>query len=165
MAILIVTGTPGTGKTTYAKQIAKEKEYLYVDVNAIIKEKHISAEYDHSRNCLVVDFEQLEKELSHFSDNVVIDSHFSHFLSPDKVDVCFVTKCDILELKKRLEKRGYSKSKIRENLDCEILDVCRIEALEKGHNVVVKDMTILHANKGTTPNDINLKKYKYFKNR
>ena len=40
-------------------------------------------------------------------------------------------------LKKRLEKRGYSKEKVRENLDAEIFDTCRIEALEAGHNVEV----------------------------
>jgi broad-specificity NMP kinase len=41
------------------------------------------------------------------------------------------------KLKKRLEKRNYSKSKIRENLDAEIFDVCLVEAKEKGHKIKV----------------------------
>ncbi len=36
-----------------------------------------------------------------------------------------------------MKKRKYSKEKIRENLDCEIFDVCYNEALEKGHKVKI----------------------------
>jgi adenylate kinase len=57
------------------------------------------------------------------------------------VDLCYVTKCDLKTLKKRLEKRRYSKEKIRENLDAEILDVCLIEALENKHKVKVINTT------------------------
>ena len=53
------------------------------------------------------------------------------------VDKCIITKCDLKELEKRLQKRKYSKEKIRENLDAEIFDTCRVEALEAGHNVEV----------------------------
>ena len=44
-------------------------------------------------------------------------------------------------IKKRLVKRKYSKEKIRENLDAEILDVCLVEALENKHKVKVVDTT------------------------
>jgi broad-specificity NMP kinase len=36
-------------------------------------------------------------------------------------------------LEKRLEKRGYSKQKIAENIMCEFLDACLIEAIEMEH--------------------------------
>ena len=38
MEVIVVSGTPGTGKTTIAKRIAKEKSYKYVDVNRLIEE-------------------------------------------------------------------------------------------------------------------------------
>ncbi len=49
MAIL-VSGTPGTGKTTIAKKIAKQKCYKYIDVNKIIsKNKKVVLGYDRKR--------------------------------------------------------------------------------------------------------------------
>jgi adenylate kinase len=57
------------------------------------------------------------------------------------VDLCIVTKCGLKTLEKRLKKRGYKKQKIRENLDCEIFDICLNEAKEKGHNIKIIDTT------------------------
>ena len=70
---------------------------------------------------------------------LVIDSHLSHYLPKRYVDLCIVTKCNLKTLEKRLKKRGYSKGKIRENLDCEIFDTCFSEAKEKGHEVIALD--------------------------
>jgi adenylate kinase len=55
--------------------------------------------------------------------------------------LCIVTKCNLKELEKRLKKRGYNKAKIRENLDCEIFDVCLNEAMKKGHKIKIFDTT------------------------
>ena len=68
---------------------------------------------------------------------LVIDSHLSHYLPKEYVDTCIITKCNLKLLKKRLEERGYSKNKVRENLDVEIFDTCRLEALEAGHKVKI----------------------------
>src|SRR3989344_3005263 len=106
--IIIVTGCPGTGKTTIAKKIARQKKLNNFLIKMIKKEK-----------------------------NLVLDSHLSHYIQSKYVDKCIVTKCDLKELKKRLKKRKYSKEKIRTNLHCEIFDVCHIEALENKHNVKV----------------------------
>src|SRR3989344_6084606 len=96
--IIIVTGCPGTGKTTIAKKIARQKKLKYIDVNQLIKDNKLYFYYNKKENAYVV---------------------------------------DVKKLKKRLKKRKYSKEKIRTNLDCEIFDVCHIEALENKHNVKV----------------------------
>lgn len=137
---IIVTGTPGTGKTTYSKKLAIQKKLKYIDVTKLIKDNKIFERYDKKMDCVLVDIKKLNKELIKIikKDNkVVIDSHLSHYLSPKYVDLCVVTKCELKTLEKRLKKRKYSKDKIRENLDAEIFDTCRIEALEAGHNVKV----------------------------
>ena len=36
MKTVVVTGTPGTGKTTIAKKLANKLNFYYVDVNQII---------------------------------------------------------------------------------------------------------------------------------
>ena len=138
--ILIVSGTPGTGKTTFARKLAKEKNYKYIDVKNLIKEKNLSEGYDKKRDTKIIDTEKLNKvliEIIKKNKNLVIDSHLSHYLPKKYVDKCYITKCSLSELKKRLEKRGYSKEKVRENLDAEIFDVCRVKALELGHDVEI----------------------------
>ena len=140
---MIVTGTPATGKTTAAKAIAKKLNMKYIDVNSVIKEHKLSESYDKERKCYIVDANKLNKVLKQMikdSDKkLVIDSHLSHHIPQSCVALCIVTKCGLKELKQRLEKRGYSKAKVRENLDAEIFDICFNEAKEKGHDVVKID--------------------------
>ena len=141
--ILIVTGTPASGKTTVAKKIAKKLKADYIDVNEIIDKYHLAVGYDKERKSKIIDVDRLndilEKLIKNARKNLVIDSHLSHYLSNKLVDMCIVTKCELKELRRRLEKRGYHRSKIRENLDCEIFDVCFMEAVALGHKVKVID--------------------------
>ena len=143
--VIIVTGTPGTGKTTLAKALAKRLGFIYVDVNKVIEKCRLSEGYDQRRRCKIVDTENLSKALiksiNRASKSLVIDSHLSHYLPPEFVGLCIVTRCRLGELKKRLEAKGYNEKKVRENLDCEITDFCLIEAKELGHDVLEVDTT------------------------
>ena len=143
--IIIVSGCPATGKTTIAKKIAKKKNLKYVDVNELIKENKLYSYYDKKDKSYVVDVKKLNKFLINLikkEKNLVLDSHLTHYLSSKYVDECIITKCNLKELKKRLMKRKYSKEKIRNNLDCEIFDVCHVEALENKHKVKVVDTSL-----------------------
>jgi len=146
--IVIVTGTPGTGKTFFAKELSRKFCFDYVYVKKLIKQKKLSSGFDKKRNCNIIDTKKLNSALIGIINkadknkkNLVIDSHLSHYLPKKYVDVCFVTKCSLKELKRRLQKRKYSKEKIRENLDAEIFDTCLIEAEEQGHDVRVINTT------------------------
>jgi len=142
--IIAVSGTPGTGKTTIAKQLAEELGYAYVDVNKVIDEQELAEGYDEQRDCKIVDTEKLNAVLIRMikqEKDLVIDSHLSHFLPKKYVDRCIITICELPELKKRLEKRGYKASKVRENLDAEIFDSIAEEAKELGHEVFIIDTT------------------------
>ena len=148
MTIILVTGTPGTGKTTIAKLIASRLNYKYIDVNDIIKQYNICDEYDSRRLCTIVDADKLktilEKLIKSSKENLVIDSHMCHVISPKLVKMCLVTRCDLKTLKKRLETRGYNESKIRENLDAEIFENCLTEAQDNNHNLYIVDTTHLN---------------------
>ncbi|MBR9690364.1 AAA family ATPase [Candidatus Woesearchaeota archaeon] len=138
--VIIVTGTPATGKTTIAKKIAEKKNFEYVDVNVVIEKNKLESGYDEKRDSKIINTEKLNNlliEKIKNSKNIVIDSHLSHYLPKEYVDLCIVTKCGLKELEKRLKQRGYSEEKIRENLDAEIFDTCKTEAQEQGHNVKV----------------------------
>ena len=138
---IIVSGCVGTGKSKTAEKISKEKNYKYVDITKLIKKYNLSEGYDKKRKSLIVDTKKLNKVLigliKNSKETLIIDGHLSHYLDKEYVKLCIITKCNLKELKRRLEKRGYSKSKIRENLDAEIFDTCRIEALERKHKVKI----------------------------
>jgi|TARA_Y100000031_G_scaffold144637_1_gene176336 adenylate kinase len=178
MKIIVVTGTPGTGKTKIAGKIASKLNFEYIDVNKIIKKNKISEGYDKKRKAKIIDTKKLNKALVKEIENskkpikkslnkktkkqsinkkinikikknndkkikngIIVDSHLSHYLPKKYVDLCIVTKCSLRTLKNRLEKRRYSKKKIRENMDAEIFDVCLNEAKENKHKILVIDTT------------------------
>ncbi|MBI3034116.1 AAA family ATPase [Candidatus Woesearchaeota archaeon] len=147
MKIILVTGTPGTGKTFLAKELSLLLHYRYIDGIKIAKQ--VSEGYDKIRRTLIVDRRKFsssilaliraQKASKNSPNGLVIDSHMSHFLPARYADLCVVTKCSLNALKRRLEARRYPAAKVRENLDAEIFDTCLVEAEELGHKVVVAD--------------------------
>lgn len=152
MRVLIITGTPCTGKTTLAKNLAQKLNFFNLDVNKLISKYRISEGYDKKRKTKIVDVSKLNKVLIYFikqnslnksnknikkCKGIIIDSHLSHYLPRKYVDLCIVTKCDIKELNKRLGKKKYAKNKIQENLQAEIFDICHIEAIKQKHKIIV----------------------------
>ena len=142
---IIVTGSVCSGKTTLAKKLAKRRNYKYVDVNKIIKENKLSESYDAILDSYIVDEDKLVEVLKDLikksKKQLIIDSHMSHHLPKEFVELCIVTKCELKELKRRLQARKYSEAKIRNNLDAEIFDVCLVEAKEAGHIIRIVDTT------------------------
>lgn len=145
MKTIAVTGSVGSGKTKVSKKLAKKLNYGYIDVNRLIQKNKLSSGYDRKRKCKIIDIKKLNNFLINLikksKQNLIIDSHLSHYSPRECVDLCIVTKCDLKVLKKRLEKRKYNEAKIRENLDCEIFDVCLNEAKEAKHKILVIDTT------------------------
>lgn len=155
MAVIAISGVPGTGKSTLSEKMldhfrglslkdhAKYGSWKKYDVKAMIEEKKLydSIEPD---GTFIVDQEKLVKHLisaleADSEHNIIVDSFFSHLLPVSMVDLCIICTCDISVLNKRLSQRHYGMEKIRENLDCEIVDYCGQEAIEHGHDVVYFD--------------------------
>lgn len=149
MRIIIVSGTPGTGKTTLSKKLSKKLDFYYLDVNKLISRNRLAEGYDNKRKTKIVNVKKLSKsvinEIKKLNKNkingAIIDSHLSHYLPRRYVDKCIVTKCGIKELNKRLKKKKFSNDKIKENLQAEIFGICYNEALERKHKIMVIDTT------------------------
>jgi len=143
--VIVISGSPGTGKTTLAKLISNELGFEYVDVNKIIDKYNLGETFDKKRECKIIDVQKLNKELvkliTRSKQSLVVDSHLAHHISKEFVDLVIITKCCLKILKKRLEERKYSKLKVRENLDSEIFDVCLTEAKELEHLVLEVDVS------------------------
>ncbi len=142
---ILITGTPGVGKSTVAKIVGKELKYKVIDIGKFVENnRDLILEYDEERETNVVDIEKLKEKLKN-ENNVIIEGHLSHFLDGD---VVIVLRLHPNELKKRLEKRGYNSKKVRENVEAEALDVCLIESVENHKNVFEIDTT------GKSPKDV-----------
>lgn len=142
MKVILVSGTTGTGKTTIAKRLAKKKNYQYIDLNKLLIKKRLYSGYDKKLKTYIIEPSKAVKLMVNLikaskEKGLVIDSHLAHFLPMKYADLCIITKTSLKKLKKRLEKRKYPKEKIKENMEAEILDVCLVEALEKGHKVKI----------------------------
>jgi len=140
--VVCVTGVAGSGKTRFARRLARSKDYMYLDVNKIIgKNKEVISGYDKKLKTKIIDIDKLKEVLTRIIEKskkkLVIDSHLSHYLDKKYVDKVFIIKCEVNELRKRLKKRGYNKKKIEENVEAEIMDVCFNEAKELEHDVKI----------------------------
>jgi len=132
--IISVTGTPGTGKTEVAKELASLFSYKYVDLNRLAEERGLVTGMDRERGSKIVDTDKL-KDLV-IQDNSIVDGHLSHFIISDFV-VVLRTRPDVL--KERISKRGWPLRKVTENVEAEILGVCSFEAYETGQKVLEMD--------------------------
>ena len=145
MKVICVSGSVGSGKTSLSKKLADKLGYKYLDVSSLIKKNKLYDDYDKKDRSYIIDIKKLNKFLIELINkgkkSLIIDSHMSHFLPKKYVDLCIITKCRIEKINQRLKKRKYSKAKIKENIECEIFDVCLDEAKQGKHKILVIDTT------------------------
>lgn len=120
---VVVTGTPGTGKTTAVE--ALETEARVVHLNDAIREHGLWTERDADRDTLVTDLDGVREWLGDWDG--IVESHLAHHLDADTV---VVLRCRPDVLEDRLQERGESELKAKENAESEALDVILSEAVE-----------------------------------
>jgi adenylate kinase len=133
---IALTGTPGTGKTTVAAILP----YRIIDINALVREG-LNLGMDPKRGCLEADMDALEQRLKEMDTDIgeitILEGHFSHYFA----DWAIVLRLSPIVLRERLEARGYSKEKIKENLEAEALDIILAESVESCSRVDEIDTT------------------------
>jgi adenylate kinase len=133
--VILITGTPCVGKTSTAKTLALKLDTLYINLTELATRENLIQEKDEQRNTLIVDEERMKRRISEIikestKDDIVIDGHYAANVVPQEhVSYVFVLRRDPVELRKLMEKSGFSENKIWENLASEILDVCLVDAL------------------------------------
>lgn len=127
--ITAISGTPGTGKTSVAKILAKKLDANLISISMLVRE--VKHSWDKSRRTRIVDIKDLQKavnkKLIRGKFNIV-EGHLSHLLNSD---IVVVLRCNPKELERRMKKKKWSRKKIGENIEAEILDEIITEAIEK----------------------------------
>ncbi len=144
MTAIFITGTPCTGKTT----IASKLNGRLIKINDLARSHGFIIGVDEDKGYEIIDIEKLSLyvgELINESEELLIfEGHVTHLLDGADRVVVLRVRPEILE--KRLEARGYSESKIRENLEAEALGVCSAEAYdrygEEVHEIDASDLTV-----------------------
>ncbi len=136
---LAITGTPGTGKSAVAAVLA-DRGWSILELNAFAKDKGLLGREDKKRATREVDPERLRNALAgeRLSERTILVGHLSHLVGADLI---VVLRCRPSVLSDRLTKRGYSKAKVRENMEAEACDVILVEALDAGAPVFEIDTT------------------------
>jgi adenylate kinase len=109
---ILVTGTPGTGKTSLCEQIcARVPSLRHVNVGALVKEKGLHAGRDPALDTLLVDeasedriVDELEGAMSG-GGGVVLEHHSVDFFPERWFDLVLVLRTDTTPLFDRLTKR------------------------------------------------------------
>ncbi|MFX0058769.1 MAG: adenylate kinase family protein, partial [Candidatus Heimdallarchaeota archaeon] len=132
MKVIVLSGTPGTGKTKISKEIAKLINAKVITLNELAISENFVIKYDKQRDTSIIDEEKiisyLEKRIRSLNNEglefLIIESHFSDIVPDKYIDYAFILRCDPDILRERLKKRGYKKEKIVENIQSEILGNC-----------------------------------------
>ena len=121
---IAVTGTPGTGKTTFCSAANHHTK----TVEEIAAEHGCLGEVEED-GAAPIDVEELTNNVTWPEEDILlVDGHLSHLLP---VDAIILIRCHPSVLRQRLSQRDYSESKIEENVECELIGVISAECLEK----------------------------------
>jgi len=141
---VLITGTPGTGKSSLAERVAAAVEgFKRIDVSQLAKEQDMLEEFDEELDTHVIDEDKVldhmeEHGLGGDAGGVVVDYHGCDLFPERWFDLVVVLTCDNAVLYDRLQARGYSDKKIRGNVECEIFQTLVEEARDSYEESIVK---------------------------
>ena len=132
---IIITGTPGTGKTVIGKKLAGKLKY------ELVNEKDFALKTKTGKRKgkeVEVDLKKFGKKMNEFlkgKNNAIIEGHLLCEMRI-KADLVFLLRTERKVLEKRLKKKGYNEVKIQDNIFCEETGYCRKKALKNYSKVI-----------------------------
>lgn len=132
--IYLLTGVPGVGKTSVARRLAERLCAFHIDLSSLILEKNLYSSKDGERDTVEVDVEKTRVIVSRLIESsdrpLIIDGHLASDIVDKKIaSLIFVLRIAPWILQIELERRGYPKSKAKENIESELIGVCLSDAL------------------------------------
>jgi len=148
--VIIVTGTPGTGKTTFARALAKAIGAHYLNLTQYVSKHKLYSGIDQERRTKIIDAARtrtsLKRKLRAIHGPVVVDTLMPDEIFPKEiVSQVFVLRCHPKILERRLRAKKWRINKMRENVLAEIIDSCLIEAVKRYGSRKVIQLDTTHA--------------------
>eukprot|EP00562_Extubocellulus_spinifer_P002000 CAMPEP_0178474008 /NCGR_PEP_ID=MMETSP0696-20121128/2381_1 /TAXON_ID=265572 /ORGANISM="Extubocellulus spinifer, Strain CCMP396" /LENGTH=201 /DNA_ID=CAMNT_0020101249 /DNA_START=76 /DNA_END=681 /DNA_ORIENTATION=+ len=144
---VLVTGTPGVGKTATASLIAERLEMQHISVGDVVKQHKFYEGRDEKYDSLILDedrlldhMEQMLADAAEEGRGVVVDYHGCDFFPERWFDLVLVLRAKTDVLYDRLVERKYSETKRNENMECEIMQVILDEARESYAKEIVHEV-------------------------
>lgn len=138
---ILIAGTPGVGKTTLAKLIAQKTGIAHIDITQFVKDNKLYQSFDEKLDTLVFDEDTAAKRLADHLKSLgsfIVDTHSPVVAEGVVFNCIFHVVCDIGEIGRRLEQRGYSEYKIQKNIECEVFNVIGEELEETFDSKIYK---------------------------
>jgi adenylate kinase len=156
---LVVTGTPGVGKTTVSAILAVKLRALHLDIATLVRHEQMTSGYDKKRQTLIADTNRLAQRvqqiISKTPKTLIVDGHYSTDIVPARqITRVFVLRCHPEELGNRMNARGFQGPKVKENLAAEILDVCLADAVASVGEDKVCEIDTTHQTADATASQI-----------
>ncbi len=131
--MIIITGTPGTGKTSVTNHLKDKIDAEFISINSLLEEYDLNLGTDEIRGYKIVDtvkmipiIDKIKKDTK--KDVIVFEGHLAQ--DYPNADLVVVLRCNPETLKDRLSTRKWREEKIDENVSAEILGVCTSESYE-----------------------------------
>lgn len=134
MKVLVITGTPGTGKTTISEKAAGMiAGSTLIHVNAEIKKHRLYTSRSRGDGALIVDMDKLKVHVSKLVSKargkvLILEGHILCDMRMRNATAVVIRE-HLPVLLKRMKKRGYNRKKTADNLISEATDYCGIRAL------------------------------------
>uniref|UniRef100_A0AC35UEJ3 Adenylate kinase isoenzyme 6 homolog n=1 Tax=Rhabditophanes sp. KR3021 TaxID=114890 RepID=A0AC35UEJ3_9BILA len=138
---ILITGTPGVGKSTLATKLADILKFKVLNIGEIVKENGLYSKFDETFQSYILNEDQvldfIEEEMNSKDGGIIVDHHGCDFFPERYFNMVVVLRCSNEKLYERLSSRGYGEKKVSENIECEIFGTIAEEAREsyKEHRV------------------------------
>jgi len=134
--IIIVTGTPGVGKTVLAKLLAEKIGFTFSSLGDLVRKERLHKGFDRRAKSYIIDERSVRRKLQgYFQDlqkkGIVFETHSVNSILPKtRGMVAIVLRLDPVILAKRLHARNWPKLKIWENVESEMIDASLYDSLK-----------------------------------
>ena len=143
---ILITGTPGVGKTATAIILAEKLNLHHANIGSIIQENKCHQEYDSTLDTQVLDEDKLldilEKDFDDdmSSGGIIADYHACELFPERWFDLVICLRVETHVLYDRLVSRGYNEAKKNQNMECEIMRVVIDEAKQSYPEEIVQEL-------------------------
>ncbi|KAJ1791700.1 factor activating pos9 [Coemansia sp. RSA 2399] len=138
---VLITGTPGTGKTTTAEMVAAAAGLEKITVGDLVKHRKLHDGYNEEYDTYWLNEDKVVDEMEGMmaDGGMCVEFHTCGFFPERWFDLVVVLRTDTEMIFDRLEERGYKGNKIQENVECEIMQVVLDEARESySHDILLE---------------------------